>query len=274
MYLRKLLTIMISVGLLLTSCGGQETTETPMSDLDAVLTAGVGTIAASIFQTQTALAPTATETPTSTTTSTHTPVSAITLPPLSTSTLGLISTQVVILGSPTPTGTQYTPTPNPSTLSYGCNNSALIRDVTIPAGTVLKPGEKFTKTWQIANTGTCNWVYLYHLVHVSGDRMGGSPPNLGKVIEPQEWIQLSVEMRAPSDSGTYTGYWRFGDQSGNVFGATLGVSIVVTSPTKTPVPATVVPNTPNLTQTADAAAATSAAATAISDTATAAATGP
>ncbi len=204
--------------------------------MDTFLTAGVGTLAASIFQTQTALVPTDTVTPITTASPTNTFPPAITLPPLSTPTLGLLSTQVVFVGSPTPTGTQYTPTPNPSTLSYGCNNAALIRDVTVPSGTVFKPGEKFTKTWQIANTGTCDWVYLYHLVFISGDRMGGSPSNLGKVIEPGEWIQLSVNQTAPSDSGTYTGYWRFGDQSGNVFGATLGVSIVVSSPTKTPKP--------------------------------------
>jgi len=264
MYLRKPFVIILSVGLLLASCGGQETTETPISDMDAFLTAGVGTLAASIFQTQTALVPPATETLVPTTSPTNTILPAITLPPLSTPTLGFLSTQAVFVGSPTPTGTQYTLTPNPSTLSYGCNNAALIRDVTIPTGTVFKPGEKFTKTWQIANTGTCDWVYLYHLVHVSGDRMGGSPSNLGKVIVPGEWIQLSVNQTAPSNSGTYTGYWRFGDQSGNVFGVTLGVSIVVSSPTKTPVPntntpvpTTVVPDTatPDLTQTSDAATA-------------------
>jgi len=234
MYLRKSFVIILLVGLLLASCGGQETTETPISEMDAFLTAGVGTLVASIFQTQTALVPTNTITPVTTASPTNTFLPAITLPPLSTPTLGPLSTQVVIFVSPT--GTQYTPTPNPSSLSYGCNNSALIRDVTIPAGTVFTPGEKFTKTWQIANTGTCDWVYLYHLVFQSGDRMGGSPSNLGKVIKPGEWIQLSVNQTAPSDSGTYKGYWRFGDQSGNVFGATLGVSIVVSSPTKTPEP--------------------------------------
>jgi hypothetical protein len=156
------------------------------------------------------------------------------LPPLSTSTAAFF-TPVVILGSPTPTGTQYTPTPNPSTLGYGCNNLALIRDVTIPAGTVFKPGEKFTKTWQVSNTGTCDWVYLYRLVFVSGDKMSGGPSTLGRVIPPGDWRQLSVDLKAPSTPGTYTGYWRFGDQSGNVFGSTLGVSIVVSAPTKTPV---------------------------------------
>src|SRR5512139_3912527 len=40
-----------------------------------------------------------------------------------------------------------------------CKDAAvLMQDVTIPAGTNITPGEKFTKTWQFRNTGTCPWV--------------------------------------------------------------------------------------------------------------------
>ena len=38
-----------------------------------------------------------------------------------------------------------------------CKNSAFVADVTIPDGTVLKPGEKFTKIWSVQNTGICAW---------------------------------------------------------------------------------------------------------------------
>ena len=243
-FLKKSLTILFA-GLFLVSCGGQGTAVTPTLGLEAVLTAGVGTLAASIFQTQTALVPPATETP-SPAVSTNTPIPEITLPPLSTQAVVLVNTPLILV---TPTGTQYTPTANSSALAYGCNNMTLIRDVTIPAGTVFQPGERFTKTWQIANTGTCDWVYLYSLVFLSGDRMGGDPSSLGRVIHPGEWRQLDVNMRAPSTSGTYTGYWRFGDQSGHAFGSTLTVSIVVSSPTKTPVPPTDTPEPPTATPT-------------------------
>jgi hypothetical protein len=232
MYFLKKSLIVLLVGVFLASCAGQETTATPTSELDAILTAGVGTLAASIFQTQTALVPPATETPSPI--PTNTPIPEITLPPLSTQAVVLVNTPLIFV---TPTGTQYTATADSSTLAYGCNNMALIRDVTIPAGTVFQPGERFTKTWQIANTGTCDWVYLYSLVFSSGERMGGNPSSLGRVIHPGEWRQMDLNLKAPSTSGTYTGYWRFGDQSGHAFGATLGVSIVVSSPTKTPVPA-------------------------------------
>jgi hypothetical protein len=103
----------------------------------------------------------------------------------------------------------------------------LITDVTIPAGTVLEPRETFTKTWQVENNGTCDWVYLHHLTFISGDSMAGEETRLSKVIPPGKWTQISVDLQAPNVEGTYTGYWRFADPDGNVFGSTLTVSIVV-----------------------------------------------
>jgi hypothetical protein len=103
----------------------------------------------------------------------------------------------------------------------------LISDVTIPAGTVLKPRETFTKTWKVENNGTCDWVYLYHFVFVSGESMGGGPERLEKIIPPGKWTQISLGLEAPKDEGTYTGTWRFADQDGIVFGSNLTVSIVV-----------------------------------------------
>jgi hypothetical protein len=112
-------------------------------------------------------------------------------------------------------------------LASGCNNLRLIRDVTIPPGTVLKPRELFQKTWQVENNGTCDWVFLHHLTFVGGDQMAGEDTRLRKVIPPGKWTQISVDLEAPNREGTYTGYWRFADPDGNVFGTTLTVSIVV-----------------------------------------------
>jgi hypothetical protein len=119
----------------------------------------------------------------------------------------------------------------------------LLRDETIPAGTVVKPGDTFRKTWKVENNGTCDWVYQYQLVFVSGERMEGMPSRSGNVIPPGKWTQLSVDMKAPSKPGTYTSNWRLADASGKPFGSTLTVSIVVANPTNTPMPPTVT-NTP------------------------------
>ena len=226
---RRILILLMTTGILISSCAPQEPGQ-PTPDMNAILTAGVGTFAASIFQTQTAMVPPATVTPTVTPTATATPLSLLS-PTASTASATqfiLVAPQVTLVVA-TPTGP--TPTPNPSTLGSGCNNLAFISDVSVPAGTVFQPEQQFTKSWKVQNTGTCDWVYRYHLVHISGDDVGGRDPvSLGKVIEPAKWTTLTITLRAPRAPGTYTSTWRLADQSGTVFGSTLGVNIVVKAP--------------------------------------------
>lgn len=221
------------------SCSGQNPPEATQ-DVNAILTAGVGTFAASVFQTQTAIAPPATATPTLTNTPTATVASPFPLASPTASATQLVFVAPLVTFTAIITGTP--PTPNPTTLASGCNNLLLLRDETVPAGTVFGPEERFTKVWKVANTGSCDWVYFYHLVFVSGERMGGEPSRLGKVIEPGKWTQLSLGMKAPGNPGTYTSYWRFADNSGTPFGSTLGVSIEVRA--NNPPPADTATNSP------------------------------
>ena len=251
-FARRSLIALLLLGILLTACGGQIAATESTPDVNATIAAGAETLAAALFQTQTAIAPTITNTspPTVTPLATNTPLA---LPsPLSTSTQ-----QVLVYSSPVPTGTFYTLTPSASSLAVGCSNMALVRDVSIPSGTVMTPGQTFTKTWQIANTGTCSWLYSYSLVFGSGERMSGNGYRLSSRINVPvpagEWRQVSVDLEAPQQNGTYTGTWRLANGDGSVFGAPLGVSIVVKKnpdPTNTPAAPTA---TPNLQQTADAA---------------------
>jgi hypothetical protein len=234
--------------ILMASCGPGAATDAP-ADINDILTAGVGTLAASIFETQTALVPPPSQTAITTSTATNT---ALPLPtsPVSSPTQGFVFIPVVgtSIVSPTPTGTRFTPTVNPLSLATGCNNLQLISDVTIPAGTILKPEEPFTKTWKVGNNGTCNWALQYRLVFIGGNQMGGEPSGLGKVIEPNKWTQISIALAAPKQPGTYTASWRLGTQTGTAFGSTLTVSIVVAAPTNTPQPTlTSTPVTPSVT---------------------------
>ncbi len=163
----KVILFILLVSVLLVSCGGQPPAS-PTPDMNALLTQSIGTLSASFFMTQTAIAPTITNTPLPTPTSlpTNTPLA---LPSaLPSATQGFFATAIVY---PSVTGTVYTLTPNPSSLSYGCNNLGFIRDVTVSSGTEMSPGESFTKTWQVANTGTCDWLSGYRLVPVSGEEL-------------------------------------------------------------------------------------------------------
>jgi len=58
------------------------------------------------------------------------------------------------LTSATPASPIFTVTP----LSACRDAAVLLRDVTIPDNARVKAGEKFIKTWEFQNTGTCPWV--------------------------------------------------------------------------------------------------------------------
>lgn len=236
-FARRLLVPVLILVMLLTACGSSVATSTPV-DMNSVSTALVATLVASLFQTQTALVPPSpipTEVP-------PTPVNTLVLPTIIVQTPTIfyiqpLATKTPYL-SPTITGTIPTPTVDPNLLSFGCNNLAFIRDVTIPNGTVLSPKEDFVKTWKVANTGTCKWVYQYQLMLLSGNAFNAKTTKLLRVVEPGNWTELSVGMGAPKNPGDYKSYWRMADANGNMFGASLAVSFTVAVPSPTSVPAT------------------------------------
>jgi uncharacterized protein YkwD len=88
-----------------------------------------------------------------------------------------------------------------------CKDGAvLLRDVTIQDNTQVKANEKFTKTWEFQNTGTCPWIN-YTLIFAAGDQMGAplSAPIAATVSNDKALV--SVELTAPASNGTYTGYF-------------------------------------------------------------------
>lgn len=230
--LRRPLLPLFVTAILLASCGSPAASE-PTPDVEATIKANAETMVVSLLQTQSASAPSATNTGIPTPSMTAAPTTTALLLPSPAASV----TQAVLLSTfgASPTGTFYTVTPNPSALAVGCNNLRLISSYTDPRGP-FAPGQEFTQYWQVENSGTCDWVYLYHLVHVSGDRMSGSPGRLGKVIPPYKWTTLSVDLEAPRRTGTHTASWRFSDAGGTPFGSTLGVSIVVETDPKTATP--------------------------------------
>jgi hypothetical protein len=136
--------------------------------------------------------PTATETPPATPTFTETPTATAT--PSNTATL--------------------TNTPIP------CNMAAFIDDVTYPDDTSVYAGADFTKTWRIQNVGSCSWTSGYRLVFVSGDEMNA--PSAVKftngVVNPGQTVDISIQLTAPSTTGTYRGYFKLRDSDGVMFG--------------------------------------------------------
>ena len=150
--------------------------------------------------------------------------------------------------------TAVPPTKAPTTVAKLCDQAeaGIPIDVTIPDDTQFAPGQSFTKVWRLRNSGTCTWSKNYSIAVFSGEPM--SAPNsvpLPKQIEPGQTVDISVDLVAPTGSGTYQGNWKLKNEAGTWFGIGPGgsspfwVRIVVTGGTIT-VTATGTPGTQRL----------------------------
>ncbi len=110
------------------------------------------------------------------------------------------------------------------------DQAAFVADVTIPDGTVIAPGAAFVKTWRLQNAGTSSWTTSYSLAFVSGEKMGTitSVP-LAVSVAPGAQIDISVDLVAPTSNGTYQGYWKMKNASGQFFNDAVYVMIAVGS---------------------------------------------
>ncbi len=150
---------------------------------------------------------------------------------------------VTLIAPPTPTAqptiVQVKPTDTPAPTNtpgvQGCSDgSEYVTDVTIPDNTVFAPGQAFTKTWRLKNSGTCTWVSAYSLAFAGGDQMGGpASVAISGNVAPGSLYEVSVNLVAPATPGTYKGSWRLKNATGSFFGTTPFVQIVVAAPTAT-----------------------------------------
>jgi hypothetical protein len=208
-----LLSLALLTTFALSACGANAPEPTPTRGVPQIQTAAVATFAAGLTQTA-FFQPTATLTPS--------PIPTNTMLP----TLGL-STLPVGGATPTLGGAVAT-----------CNRLIYVADVTIPDNTVMAPGQSFTKTWRVQNTGTCAWGAGYKFSLIGGNAMGGQTVTLSTPVAPGATYEISVPMTAPtSGTGTISGTWRMADAGGVFFGDQLTVIIVLGTATTGTAPA-------------------------------------
>ncbi|MFT3895349.1 MAG: NBR1-Ig-like domain-containing protein [Anaerolineales bacterium] len=187
----------------LTACGGEAPTETtPTADLNFIRTQAVQTFSADLTLTAT-LAPTNTATATATV--------APTFPALATTTGG------------TPLATQSTG----GGTGTSCYGMTYVSDVTIPDNTQMNPGQSFTKTWKIQNSGTCAWDAGFKFAYSSGNAMGGTTYTFPSAVAAGAVVDVSVAMTAPTTAGKAQGNWRMATANGTPFGNEVYVLINV-----------------------------------------------
>jgi hypothetical protein len=166
--------------------------------------------------------------------------------------------------SPTVTSPFLTPTVAPSPQASSTPGPAACDqaeagtpiDVTIPDDTQLSPGQSFTKTWRLRNSGTCTWTKDYTIAVFSGEAMGApSAVPLPNKFAPGQSMDISVDLVAPSNPGTYQGNWKLRNASGTWFGIGPGGSSpfwvrikVIGNGTITVTPTTGTPATPTATE--------------------------
>jgi hypothetical protein len=92
-------------------------------------------------------------------------------------------------------------------------------DISIPDYSDFNPGQSFTKTWRLLNSGACTWTADYAAVWFSGDTFGAPhTTNLTNPVAPGKTVDISVDMIAPTLPGSYQSNWKLQNQAGKLFG--------------------------------------------------------
>ena len=199
----RLLSLILIIALALSACNLPASTQEPEGP-GAVLTAAAKTVEANLTE----LA--GQSTPTVSVQQTTTPV---------------VATATSVFSSPavaSPTGLTAG-----GAATQGCDDADFVTDVTVPDGTVMDPGETFTKTWRLKNAGNCSWATSYAVVFSDGDSMGGNATQaLTTTVNPGQTVDISINLKAPATPGSYIGNWKLRNTAGVTF-ATFYVEIKV-----------------------------------------------
>jgi len=146
------------------------------------------------------------------------------------------SPTVTATPSPSP---QPSATPLPTPTPLDTFHTALSRDdqaafvsETVNDYTTFAPGEAFTKTWTLRNTGETTWTTDYALVRGASVPAGadwGAPVRipLPHSVAPDEEITFSADLTAPSTLGTYTLHWSLVNAQGEIVPVDGGRSVWV-----------------------------------------------
>ncbi len=115
----------------------------------------------------------------------------------------------------------------PTSTTVPCLFAAFVTE-TVKDNTKFSPGEAFTKSWTLKNTGSCTWTTYYRIVFSSGNQMGGpDKQNLPAATKPGETVTINVDLTAPATAGSYKGTWKLRTDKGVDFGLPNGVWVQI-----------------------------------------------
>ncbi|WP_405137808.1 helix-turn-helix domain-containing protein [Nocardia sp. NBC_01388] len=107
-----------------------------------------------------------------------------------------------------------------------------VADITIPDGTLLLPGQTFTKVWRIRNAGTVDWTERY-LKRIGA--LGGvgqiSTPRLTPIPDTPAGheVSIAVACKAHVLAGSSVAHFKMADQHGHLYFPTSNPAGIVLS---------------------------------------------
>lgn len=223
----------LSLTAALASCNIGKAPE-PTPDVNAIFTSAAGTMVAQLNdqQTQTAQAvpPTDISSPTPLDTFTPQATFALGVTPFGTTfvfdTPAAGVTPLAVLPTAAPAGGGATG------FAVGCNNATFVAE-TVPDKTVISPAKKFSKAWELLNTGTCTWDQGYGFYFKSGEQLQGQDVVLTQqspktdFTAPGHSQTFVIHMWTPGTAGEYKGYWQMKSDHGEWFGSLVSIDIIV-----------------------------------------------
>lgn len=150
-------------------------------------------------------------------------ISISTVSPQATATIELptVTQSPAAASLPTPASTATSTSITAVSVQTGTDRAIFIKE-TYPDYSSVAPGEKFTKTWDIKNTGSNTWNRNYKLVMDAtpqNDSLGSQAEvNFTQDIPPGETVTLSIPLTAPITTGTYSVFWKLQNDHGETFG--------------------------------------------------------
>jgi len=132
--------------------------------------------------------------------------------------------------STTPTTTaQVAVTPFPVSTPACTDNLTFLEDLSLPDGTVVKPGAPLDKRWLVENRGSCNWDEKYRLKFMSGAELSAPLDQALYPARSASTATIRIIFTAPSEPGTYQSAWQAYNPQGEPFGDPVFMQVTVGS---------------------------------------------
>jgi hypothetical protein len=104
---------------------------------------------------------------------------------------------------------------------------SFLKDLTIPDGTKVSPGEHLDKRWLVKNSGACNWDDTYRILLIAGPGLGAQSEQALFPARSSTQAVIRMNFIAPYTAGTYRSAWQAHDPEGAPFGDLFFIEFAV-----------------------------------------------